>query len=142
MQQWTGEERAFAIKACYQNGASLVRTRRAFRAHFNVPPNRPVPSNHTIETWVANCEGSGSTSKKGGGSQKTVRTPENTERVREAFERSPHRSAVRHATTLGITARSARRILHNDLHYHPYKMQIVQALIVRLEYAFVRKCWT
>ena len=50
------------------------------------------------------------------------------ERVREAFERSPRRSAVRHATTLGITPRSVRRILHNDLHYHPYKIQIVQAL--------------
>jgi len=93
-----------------------------------VPRNRPVPSNHAINTWVANFEVSGSTSKKTGGSQKTVRTPEDIERVREAFERSPCRSAVRHATTLGITPRSVRRILHNDLHYHPYKIQIVQAL--------------
>jgi len=57
-----------------------------------------------------------------------VRTPENIERVREAFERSPRRSAVRHTTTLGITPRSVRRILHNDLHYHLYKIQILQAL--------------
>jgi len=34
-------------------------------------------------------------------------------------------------TTLGITPRSVRRILHNDLHYHPYKIQIVQALNTR-----------
>jgi len=117
MQQWTGEERAFAVKAYYQNGEGLVRDRRAFRTRFNVPRNRPVPSNHTINTWVANFEVSGSTSKKRGGSQKTVRTPENIERVREAFERSPRRSAVRHATALGIISRSVRRILHNDLHY-------------------------
>ena len=70
MQQWTGEERASAVKAYYQNGESLVRARRAFRAHFNVPRKRPVPSNHAIKTWVANFEMSGSTSKKTGGSQK------------------------------------------------------------------------
>jgi transposase len=117
-------ERAFAVKAYYQNGESLVRARRAFRTQFNVPRNRLVPSNHAINTWIANFEMSGSTSKKRSGSQKTVRTPENIERVREAFERSPRRSAARHATTLGITPTSVRRILHNDLHYHPYKIQI------------------
>jgi len=69
-----------------------------------------------------------------------VRTPENIGRVREAFDRSPRRSAVRHATTLGITPRSVRRILHNDLHYHPYKIQIFQALNTRDYGARVRFC--
>jgi len=41
-----GEERAFAVKAYYQNGESLVRAWRVFRAHFNVPRNQPVPSDH------------------------------------------------------------------------------------------------
>jgi len=115
MQLWTGEERAFTVKAYYQNGESLVWARRTFCTHFNVPRNQPVPSNHAINTWVANFEVSGSTSKKRGGSQKTVRTPENIERVREVFKRSLRRSAVRHATALGITPRYVRRILHNDL---------------------------
>jgi len=91
MQQWTGEERTFTVKAYYHNGESLVRARRAFRTHFNVPRNRPVPSNHAINTWVDNFEVSGSTFKKRDGSPKTVRTPENIERVREAFEKSPKR---------------------------------------------------
>ena len=56
MQQWTGEQCAFAVKAYYQNGVNLVRARRAFRTHFNVPRNRPVPSNRAIKTWVANFE--------------------------------------------------------------------------------------
>jgi len=89
MQQCTGEERTFTIKAYYQNGESLVRARRVFRTHFNVPRNRPVPSNHVINTWVDNFEVSGSTFKKRDGSQKTVRTAENIERVREEFEGSP-----------------------------------------------------
>jgi len=58
-----GEERAFAVMACYQNGESLVWARREFRTHFNVPRDRPVPTNHAIKTWVANFEVSGSTSK-------------------------------------------------------------------------------
>ena len=70
MQQWTGEERTFTVKAYYQNGESLVRARSAFRTHFNVPPNRPVPSNHAINTWLDNIEVSGSTFKKRGGSEK------------------------------------------------------------------------
>ena len=41
---------------------------------------------------------------------------------------------------LGITPRSVRRILHNDLHYHPYKIQIVQALNTRDYGARVRFC--
>jgi len=104
-----------------------VQAWRAFRTHFNVTRNRPVPSNHAINTWVDNFEVNGSTSKKRGGSQKTERTPENIERVRETFGRSPRRSAVRHATTLGITPRYVWRILH----YHPYKIHIVQALNTR-----------
>jgi len=64
MQHWMGEERAFAVKAYYQNGEILVRARRTFRTHFNVLRNRPIPSNHAIKTWVANFEVSGSTPKK------------------------------------------------------------------------------
>ena len=64
MQQWMGEERAFTVEAYYQNGESLVWARRAFRTHFSVPCNRPVPSNHAIKTWVANFEVSESTPKK------------------------------------------------------------------------------
>ena len=91
MQRWTGEERTFTVRAYYQNGESLVRARCAFRTHFNVPRNRPVPSNHAINTWLDNFEVRGSTFKKRGGSEKTVRIAENIERVREAFERSPKR---------------------------------------------------
>ena len=76
MEQWTDEERAFAVKVYYQNGESLVLTRRAFRTHFNVPRNRPVPSNNAIKTWVANFEVSGPISKKRGGSQKTANSRE------------------------------------------------------------------
>jgi len=47
---------------------------------------------------------------------------------------------MRHATSLGISPRSVRKILHNDLHYHLYKIQIVQALNTRDYGARVRFC--
>ncbi|PSN36273.1 hypothetical protein C0J52_19950 [Blattella germanica] len=54
---------------------------------------------------------------------KEVRTPENVERVRVALLHSPTRSAVR-----GISDRCVRRILHLDLHFHPFKIQMVHEL--------------
>ena len=59
---------------------------------------------------------------------RTVRTPENVERVRQALLRSPSRSARRHSSELGLSSRSLRRILHLDLHFHPYKLVVVQQL--------------
>lgn len=128
MERWTGEQRGYAIKAYYQNDKSFVQTRRDFRRHFNIPRNQPVPSNNAIRMWVNNLEQTGSTSKNRGGSARTVRTPENIERVRQAILRSPRRSAIRHATRLRISDRSVRRILHQDLLNHPYKIQVVQSL--------------
>ena len=50
------------------------------------------------------------------------------EAVRVAIGRSPQRSARRHSVALGISNRTLRRILHDDLNLHPYKIQVVQAL--------------
>jgi hypothetical protein len=33
---------------------------------------------------------------------------------------------MKHAIALGISDRSVRRMLHLDLHFHPYKMMVVQ----------------
>ena len=48
--------------------------------------------------------------------------------MREAIERSPHRSARRHSVSLGPSEASVRRILHKDLHFCPYKIQATRAL--------------
>lgn len=42
--------------------------------------------------------------------------------------RSPQRSARKHAAALGLSARSTRRILHEELKFHPYKLAVVQEL--------------
>ncbi|PNF37887.1 hypothetical protein B7P43_G07408 [Cryptotermes secundus] len=54
--------------------------------------------------------------------------PENVEAVEQSILRSPRRSARKQALALDICNRSMRRILHTHLHFHPYKMVVVQEL--------------
>jgi hypothetical protein len=42
--------------------------------------------------------------------------------------RSPDRSARKHSAALGVSDRTVRRILHEDLSFHPYKILITQQL--------------
>jgi hypothetical protein len=57
-----------------------------------------------------------------------VRIPENTERVQAATGRGPRRSVRRHSVALNLSSTSLRRILQYNLHFHPYKLHIVQEL--------------
>ncbi|PNF39169.1 hypothetical protein B7P43_G01315, partial [Cryptotermes secundus] len=69
---------------------------------------------------------------KSSGRQRTVTTPENVEAVRQSILRSPTRSARKHAVVLDISNRSMRRILHGHLHFHPYKMFVLQEFVQEL----------
>jgi hypothetical protein len=53
----------------------------------------------------------------------SVRIPENI----DAVVKSPRRSVLKIASSLGLGYRSVQRILHN-LQFRPYKLQIVQEL--------------
>jgi hypothetical protein len=123
--------RAFAVKAFYKNGDSFVIAQHEFRSEFGVHRNCAVQSAHAIKTWVRNFEATVSTLKKKGGSVKIIHTPKNIVVVREAIEISPHRSARRHSVSLGLSEASVRRILHKDLHFYPYKIQVTRALLER-----------
>ena len=50
------------------------------------------------------------------------------EAVRNAVDQSLCRSAVRHAQALRLSDTTVRRILHQDLNFHPYKLLIVEEL--------------
>lgn len=132
MERWSVQHRAFVVETFFKNNSSVIVTQRAFRQHFDIHQNDSVPSRNTILLWVRNFrETACATKKKPPGKQRTVRTPENVERVRHAVLRSPRRSAVKQASALGISDRSVRRILHMDLHFHPYKIVTVQELSER-----------
>jgi hypothetical protein len=49
MEQWTDAQGAFAVKAFYKNGDSLVIAQSEFRREFGIHRNRAVPSAHAIK---------------------------------------------------------------------------------------------
>jgi hypothetical protein len=137
-----GSTMCFCCEGFYKNGDSFVIAQREFRREFGIHHNPAVPSAHAIKTWVRNFELTGSTLKRKGGIVKTVRTPKNIAVVREAIERSPHRSACHHSMSLGLSEASVRRVLHKHLHFYPNKIQVTHALHERDSVNRVNFCQT
>jgi transposase len=128
MERWSVEHGAFAVETYFKND-SVVVTQRIFRRHFNIYRNDSVPSRNTVLLWVRNFRETASAAKrKPPGREPSLRTPDNIERVRQAFVRSPRRSASRNAIALRMSDRTVRRILHEGLNFPPYKMVMVQAI--------------
>jgi hypothetical protein len=128
MEYWSLVHRAFAVETYLKNNDSVV-TRRIVRCHFNIHQNDIVPSRNTVLLWTRNFrETASAVKRKPPGRQPSLRTPENIERVRQAFVRSSRQSAVRDAIALRMADRTVCRILHGDLNFHTYKMVMVQAI--------------
>ena len=129
---WTGERRAFTVETFIKTNESVTATRRAFRVHFKLGRHDPVPARNTILVWVNNFRATGSALKrKSTGRPRTARTPENVAVVRASVQQSPRRLILKRAQALRLSERSLRRILHNDLQMHPYKMMFAQELSER-----------
>ncbi|XP_073407316.1 uncharacterized protein [Dendrobates tinctorius] len=129
MVPWTIEHRVFAYDSFVKNNECITAVQREFRRHFNIHRNQAVPARNTILRWVEALRTRGTLmNKRPPGAPRTARTPENVERVRQAMLRSPSRSARKHSLELALSNRTVRRILHLDLHFHPYKSAIVQQL--------------
>jgi transposase len=79
MEHWTAAHSVFAVESYFKN---MVKTRRLFRRHFNIHRNARVASKNTIKLWVKNFRQTASVMKKRpSGRPRTVRTPENVDRV-------------------------------------------------------------
>jgi len=73
-------------------------------------------------------EGGSFLKKKPTGRQRSARTPQNIEAVRVSVLRNPRRSVRKLAAAVRLSRECVRRILHVDLKFHVYKLQIVQEL--------------
>ena len=123
---WTDAHRAFAVETYLNFGESVITTQRAIRAHFMLRRNDAVPDRKSILLWVKNFRTTGSSSKrKPPGRPRSARTPENVQTVRQSVMQSPTRSARKHASILGLSDRTVRRILHTDLKFHPSGKKMV-----------------
>jgi len=140
MERWSVQQCLFCVEQLVLS-KSIVSMQREFRRKFGDDRQRgAAPSRKIIGQWVRQWQETGSIQVKARTRRNTVRSPENIQRVRIAFERSPCRSVRRHSQLLNLSGRSVRRILHHDLHFHPYKLQIVQELTAAHKALRVRCC--
>ena len=99
---WTGLHRGLVVRTYLKKKKhSVIATRRALRLRLDISLNGYVPYVNTIQFWIRKLEKTGST-LSGRGTPRTVRTTENVQLDREAIERSPRRSAWKHAVALGM----------------------------------------
>ncbi|KAJ4429694.1 hypothetical protein ANN_21895 [Periplaneta americana] len=73
--RWTGEQRAFTIKAYYKNNYSFISAQRLLRRHYNIHRNDPIPSAHAIKIWIQNLEVTGSAFRIHGASSDGLHLP-------------------------------------------------------------------
>lgn len=106
----------------------VVQAQRNFRREFNVERYGRIPTRQTVMRQVRDFENRGNVALNFREGVRTVRTPERTQRVKQAVLRSPKRSATRQSIALHIASKTLRRILHFDLYLHPYKIQVVHKL--------------
>uniref|UniRef100_A0A0K8SNK3 Uncharacterized protein n=1 Tax=Lygus hesperus TaxID=30085 RepID=A0A0K8SNK3_LYGHE len=135
MDRWSDEQRSFAVEMFLKNGDSATLAQRRFRTRFNRASRQcSFEAYHTeMGRYLQDKQ-----MKKPVGVQRSVRTPENVERVRLSVEASPGRSLRRQAA-LRMSYSSVRRIL-KTLTFHPHKIAITQQLmprdyVIRMEFA-------
>ncbi|XP_045504404.1 uncharacterized protein LOC123701036 [Colias croceus] len=126
---FTGEQRAFCVRAYFQNNNSLIRVRRLYRLNYRLRHIDETPSNSTILSWIRSFNTTGNTTgSKKSGRPRSVRTVENIELVASSVQRQPQLSIRKRQSQLGMSRATVHRILRSDLNLKPYKIQIVQEL--------------
>lgn len=127
MNVWSLTHRSKTVLFYHQSN-SVIQTQRRFRIHFHIARRGRIPSRNTILSWVNKFADTATLVNVKHGAPRTVNTPENAERIRDALQRSPRRSLRQQASILAISRRSVQRMVH-AMHFHPYKIQIVQKIL-------------
>lgn len=126
MDRFTIAQRVNFVKLYYKNGDSPARVFRAIRNDF---PRHGRPTEHTIGNVVRKFEQTGSVADIHRPTHhRNVRSHENIAAVAESVEEDPTTSINRRSQQLGLSYGSLWRILHLDLHLHPYKVRLAQKL--------------
>lgn len=127
MERYTPQQRAYIIELYIKNLFLIVQTKRAFRKENKV---KNAPAKSTIQKLYEKFRDHGNLGNVPRPSkQRTQQTNRNIQRVRQSVERNPRTSAVRRSLQLNMARTSSRRIIHDDLHLFPYKIQCVQQLL-------------
>lgn len=132
---WTVQEKTFCVETYFET-KSMVAVQARFRRRFGC---RHYPASRVMYRWVNKFRAQGTVlnlNAKGdrashSGRPKSSRSPANIDAVRESVGRSPRKSLRRRSQELGIPRESIRRILEQDLHLYPYRIQIKHKLTQR-----------
>ena len=107
----------------------LIQTPRQFCRDF---PGRNAPTRVTILRLLNKFRETGNIQDKNKGHSRWLRsgrTDNNIDNVREHLAMSPRKSPRRLSQEADLSRTSVMRIVHQDLHMFPYKIQILQAQI-------------
>ena len=140
MNRFPPQERGIIVSIFLRNNSSFALTQREFCRRFR---GRPTPTGQTLRRLATRLEETGITrDAPKAGRPRSSRSAENIAAVVQDVEGEPGTSTRRRATQLGISRRSLRRILVEDLKMFPYKvhhLKVHQLLAVdrqtRLTYA-------
>ncbi|PSN48548.1 hypothetical protein C0J52_05915, partial [Blattella germanica] len=102
---------------------SITGVQRRFRNEFNIAQHGRIPSQNIILKLVCKFNNSGKSVHL-----KTLRELE------KMCSKSPTSSAMHHSMALNISDRSFCHILHSDLKFLIYKIQILQDKLTRLQF--------
>ena len=137
IERWSVHHQIAAVELFIITG-SVTDTLRGFFQEFQ---RRDAPSLNTLLLWVSKWRQEGSVKdSKPQGRPFSARTPDNVEPVGDAMLRSPRMAARRQGLALRLNEFSVRRILHKDLHYRPYNIQVAQKLSARDKVSRLQFC--
>lgn len=129
MESYTGAQRAFCVRAYYQNNNSIITARRLYRAQFNLRDINLSPSANVIRKWIKTFEATGSTMKGSSpGRPREVRVPDVIQEAHESARQDSSLSLRKRSQALNIKKSTLHLILKKDLHLRAYKIQLVQEL--------------
>ncbi|KAL4708076.1 hypothetical protein ACJJTC_009855 [Scirpophaga incertulas] len=95
MEPYTGAQRAFCVRAYYENNKSVITARRLYRHEHGLRDLSGVPSANVIRKWIRMFETTGSTiSITARGRAVSARSADIVERVRVSVQRNPQQSTL------------------------------------------------
>ncbi len=115
--------RAFAVEAYISRNYLYITMVREYRNRFNLVSSDHVPSRKTLLMWVKNFRKTAVASKK---TAQLYADGSYTQKCGTSVTSS--RSGTHSYHVLEMSNLLVRRILHCDLHYHPYKILLTQEL--------------
>ncbi len=121
------EESVFLVSTYFLTNRNLNATHTEFGKQFNVH-SRKLPAKSIIQRLIAKFEKTGSMhdGKRGKvGPKQSACTPETVEHARQILKKSPAKSVRCIAQEAGVSKSSLHRIVKEELHLYPYKIQML-----------------